>query len=134
MTDRAVHWHEGMFLDPHPMQLFERHAAQRQFLGHKWNLHYDWGLRRAQIDLDALGNFRFVVRSLSARLRDGTTIELPEDDTLDALDLKEAFLVKSDVDINLAVPLVQLGKRNVTDPDEQPRPGQEKPLPTRWLL
>src|SRR3954470_19357124 len=123
MAEKAVHWHEGMFLDPQPMQLFERHAARRLFLGHKWNQHYDWGLRTAQIDLDALGNHRFVVRTLSARLRDGTLVDLPEDGTLDALDLKEALAAKNSVTIHLAVPLLQLGKPNVADPAEKPRPG-----------
>lgn len=134
MSERAVHWYEGMFLDPQPMQLFERHTARRVYLAHKWNQHYDWGLRSAQIDLDALANHRFVVRALSARLRDGTLIDLPEDGTLDALDLKDALTEKNNITIFLAVPKVHLGKPNVTDPAEKPRPGQEKPLPTRYLL
>src|SRR5687767_12672207 len=121
MTDHSVHWYEGMFLWPHQVQLAERLTAQQLHLGHKWNLHYDWGLRAIQFDRDALANYRFAVRSLEARLRDGTTVSLPEDGALAALDLKEGFGRDLSVTVYLAVPKLQLGKANVTDPAELPR-------------
>lgn len=113
MTARYVHWHEGMFLRPHHFQ-----AAQRNFFylsqrGEKWDLHYNWGLRAVDLDLDALSNYRLVVRALRARLRDGTLVSIPEDGALTPLDLKAAFEGNNNVTVYLAVPIANLGKANV---------------------
>ncbi|MBV9122956.1 MAG: type VI secretion system baseplate subunit TssK, partial [Planctomycetes bacterium] len=115
MTVRAVHWYEGMFLRPHHFQAaqrFDTHAVQR---GAKWDLHYNWGLRSIELDLDALANSRLVIRSLQARLRDGTLVAIPEDGDLDALDLKEAFARERQLTVSLGVPVLHLGKANVAD-------------------
>src|SRR5262245_22386414 len=79
MTARLVHWHEGMFLRPHHLQAAQRYWAHQGMLGEKWDLHYNWGLRAIDLDLDALSNYRCVVRQLRARLRDGTLVSIPED-------------------------------------------------------
>src|SRR5262245_18319661 len=117
MAERAVHWHEGMFLLPHQMQLTHRHTLQGLHVGHKWDLHYDWGLRAMELDLAALANHRFAVRSLQARLRDGTLLSVPEDGVLSALDLKPALEKSGAVTVSLGVPLLQLGKANVPGED-----------------
>src|SRR5262249_14944651 len=91
MTARAIHWHEGMFLRPHHFQALERHREHQTFRNEKWDLHHNWGLRAIDLDLNALTNYRFVVRALQARLRDGTLVELPADGPLPALELKGAF-------------------------------------------
>jgi predicted component of type VI protein secretion system len=46
MTIQSVHWHEGMFLWPQHMQLAERFLLQEWHLSHRWDVHYNWGLRR----------------------------------------------------------------------------------------
>jgi type VI secretion system protein ImpJ len=102
-----------MFLRPHHLQAGQRHAAQLAQWGAKWDLHYNWGLREIDLDPDALANYRFVVRSLKARLRDGTLIALPEDGALPAVDLKPAFESEGTVTVFLAVPVLQLGRANV---------------------
>lgn len=112
MTTRAVHWHEGMFLRPHHFQTSQRHLLQSINWGEKWDLHYNWGLRTIELDLDALANFRFVTRALQARLRDGTLISIPEDGILPTLDLKPAFESASNFTVYLAVPVLNLGKAN----------------------
>src|SRR5262249_52146415 len=47
-----------------------------------------------------------------ARLRDGTLIDIPEDGTLPALELKNAFDQSGTVTIFLALPALNLGKAN----------------------
>src|SRR4051812_45954590 len=91
MTTRAVHWHEGMFLRPHHFQAAQRHLAQLETRGQKWDVHYNWGLRSIELDLDALANYRCVVRGVQARLRDGSAVAIPEDGLVPAVELKEAF-------------------------------------------
>jgi type VI secretion system protein ImpJ len=115
MATRAVHWHEGMFLRPQHFQAAQRHRLQQAGRSDKWSLHYNWGLRSLDLDRDALANYRCVVRSLQARLRDGTPVVVPQDGELDALDLRGAFEGRGSVDVYLAVPLLQPGRANAGD-------------------
>jgi type VI secretion system protein ImpJ len=113
MTVRAVHWSEGMFLRPHHFQAAQRHAVHLAHRHESWSTHHYWGLRTIDLDADALANYRFVVRSLRARLRDGTVVAIPEDGTLPDLDLKNALEGSANVTVLLAVPVLNLGKSNV---------------------
>ena len=113
MALRPVHWHEGMFLRPHHFQLAQRFAAYQSNQTEKFDLHYNWGLRSIELDLDALANYRLVVRSLRARLRDGTTVSIPEDGSLPEVALKSAFEQDSSFKVLLAVPLLIMGKANL---------------------
>src|SRR5262249_4544127 len=97
MSVRPVHWEEGMFFLPQHLQAAQRHGTHFAQLGDKWNLHYSWGLRSCEVDAEALGNYRFVVRSLEARLRDGTLIAVPENGVLPAVELKAAFQRSAEV-------------------------------------
>ncbi len=91
MSTRAVHWYEGMFLRPHHFQAAYRHALALDQQSEKWDLHFNWGLRAIELDREALANYRFVVRSVKVRLRDGTLVTLPEDGDPPILDLKPAL-------------------------------------------
>src|SRR5262249_13098405 len=114
MTVRPIHWHEGMFLRPHHLQAAQRYGAHLDNTSEKWDHHYNWGLRSIDLDLDALANHRLVVRSLRARLRDGTLVATPEDGALPALDLKPAFERANTLTVFLAVPVLQVGRSNVS--------------------
>jgi type VI secretion system protein ImpJ len=113
MSVAAVHWHEGMFLRPQHFQADQRRWAHLVGRGAKWDCHYNWGLRAIDLDLDALANYRLVVRSLKARLRDGTLVDVPEDGSLSVVDLKNAFGRDSAVTILLAVPVLELTRSNI---------------------
>jgi type VI secretion system protein ImpJ len=102
-----------MFLRPHHFQAAQRHGAHLANLSEKWDLHYNWGVRAVEIDLDALTNYRLVVRILKARLRDGTLVSIPEDGVLPTLDLQGAFAGENSLTVYLAVPIINLGKANV---------------------
>lgn len=113
MANTEVHWHEGMFLRQHHFLTERRqwaHVLQRNV---KWDLHHNWGLRSIQLNTEALANFRFVIMSLKARLRDGTVIEVPEDGKLPELDLRPAFAGRRHVTAYLAVPVLRSGRANV---------------------
>ncbi|QDU95152.1 type VI secretion system baseplate subunit TssK [Lignipirellula cremea] len=117
MTAAAVHWHEGMFLRPQHFQAGQRNLAHMAARNAKWDQHYNWGLRSIEIDTDALSNYRFLVRSLQARLRDGMTVSIPDDGVLPDFDLKDAIAGKQHVTIYLAVPLLQLTRANINRSD-----------------
>jgi type VI secretion system protein ImpJ len=129
MTVRSVHWHEGMFLWPQQMQQTERFVAGQLQLNSQWDTHYNWGLEALDLDLDALGNFRFVVRGLHARLPDGTLVAAPDDVALPALDLKEAIEKTGSATVLLAVPSLRLGKPNSVDAAATPADAGAKPAP-----
>ncbi len=113
MTARAIHWHEGMFLRPHHFQAAQRYWSDLSNTGEKWDLHYNWGLRAIVLDQEALANHRLVIRSLRARLPDGTLVAIPEDGNLPALDLKEVFDKHQTATVFLGVPQLQVGRPNV---------------------
>jgi len=115
MANSDVHWHEGMFLRQHHFLGGRRHALRMDQLNAKWDSHYNWGLRSIKLDADALGNFRFSVSSLQARLRDGTLVEVPEDGQLQELDLKAALEANRRVTVHLAVPVLKSGRANVSE-------------------
>lgn len=131
MTVRAVHFHEGMFLQPHHFQADHRYLTARTHRGIKWPFHHNWGLRTIEIDTDALTNSRLVVRSLQAVFRDGTPVSVPEDGLLPSLDLKGLFEPGQPLTVFLAVPVLNLGKSNVAD--EVPDPNARYRLDTQEL-
>ncbi|HEX5271340.1 MAG TPA: type VI secretion system baseplate subunit TssK [Gemmataceae bacterium] len=80
MPPPPVHWFQGMFLRPHHFQAAERNWAHLGQTSGRWDTHFNWGLRSIDLDLKALENNTLVVRSLQARMRDGTVIEAEADD------------------------------------------------------
>ena len=114
MATRAVHWHEGMFIRPQHFQTAQRYWAHLVERSEQWDVHYNWGLRHIDLDLDALANYRGVVRALKARLRDGTLVSVPEDGELPELDLKAAFERAQAATLFLALPVLHLGRANVS--------------------
>lgn len=131
MSARAVHWHEGMFLQPHHFQADHRYLTGRGHRALTWPVHHAWGLRHVDIDADALANSRLVVRSLQACLRDGTPISVPDDGVLPALDLKGLFEPGEPLTVYLALPVLNLGKSNIAD--EAPDPNARYRLDTHEL-
>src|SRR4051794_34643418 len=114
MANTEVHWHEGMFLRQHHFLTARRQSGHVLGLNVKWDVHHNWGLRSIQLNADAMANFRFVVTSLKARMRDGTVIEVPEDGQLPEIDLKPAFAGNRQVTVYLAVPALRTGRANVS--------------------
>jgi type VI secretion system protein ImpJ len=113
MPRGEVHWHEGMFLRQHHFLTEHRRIVQLMQLDEKWTVHHNWGLRSIQFNTEALGNSRFSVGALKARMRDGTLIEVPEDGPLPELDLKPALESNRKVTIFLGVPLLKSSHPNI---------------------
>lgn len=113
MQTQPVHWHEGMFLRPQHFQLSTRYAQAVSDRGDKWDQYYNWGLRSLEVDRDALANYRFAVRTLEARYRDGTQIAIPDDLVLPTFDLKPALNQQNVISVLLALPVLQPNRSNV---------------------
>lgn len=148
MSHRPVHWHEGMFLRPHHFQAQQRHADAAALTQSSWDCHHYWGVRYLEWDAAALANSRLVVRRLAARLRDGTSVRVPEDCELNSVDLAAALAAapRGEFAVLLALPRVGLGRTNVADGradgrfrvdevrlDDENAGGNEQPLLVRRL-
>lgn len=135
MAARAVHWHEGMFLWPQQLQLAERHQFQRISRQHKWNVAYNWGLHSLEWDPEGLKSSHFAIKSLEARMRDGSLIVVPEDGALAPYDLKSAFDRDSVVTLYLALPKVHTGKPNtIARQDAGKKDATADGVEVRWLV
>ncbi len=110
MGTYSVHWYQGMFLRPHHFQQAERHVATRIHLESRWHTHHYWGVRSMEVDREALANHRFVVRSLQARLRDGSPVCIPDAGILEPLDLKPLLERDERVTVVLALPTGRPGR------------------------
>ena len=121
MAQHPVHWHEGMFLRPHHFQAATRNMSEVVRQQIQWDNHYSWGLRSIEIDEEALRNYRFVVRRLRARLRDGTLVNVPEDGAIAPVELKDILTDRSEATVLLAVPEVQIGRTNAGTAEEGAR-------------
>jgi type VI secretion system protein ImpJ len=101
-----------MFLRPQHFQAAQRSWSRRALESAKWDHNYNWGLRSLELDADALANYRCVVRSLEARLRDGTLVVVSPDDPLKPLSLRSAFEGNSSVTVYVGVPLFNPSRPN----------------------
>jgi type VI secretion system protein ImpJ len=115
MPSGEVHWQEGMFLRQHHFLTEHRQMMRLTQLDGKWALHHNWGLRSITLNTEALGNFRFSVTGLEARLRDGTLIEVPTDGPLPELDLKPVLEQNRNVTVHLGVPVLKSSQANVSE-------------------
>ena len=105
-----------MFMWPHHMQQETRFLEEQTRCNHKWDVHHNWGLRRLDLDSDAFKASRFVVRSLQARMRDGTLVDFPSEGRLPFLDFNEVMQGRDEAVISLAVPRLQPHRANTARP------------------
>lgn len=77
-------WNEGMLLGPQHFQQNERHLLAE--MGYRLDVarSHAYGVRRLEVDPEALANGRFQLQHLEAVLPDGTTVRLPDVDPLPA--------------------------------------------------
>lgn len=126
MRNPPVHWFEGLFLRPHHLQASDRYWAEATQTSEQWDHPYGYGLERLDYSPEALANYQFEIRTLRARLRDGTLVSLETGEEPDRLDLRQAlqdatqvgleaaFERAAEVLVYLAVPKLQLGRSNVS--------------------
>jgi type VI secretion system protein ImpJ len=112
MAKRPVHWFEGMFLKPHHFQASDRYHRERARESEDWLHPHDWGLRSVRFDEDAIANYSLRLVSCQARFKDGTTLSVPEEVSVDPLELRAALGQKAEVTVYLAVPAWQESRGN----------------------
>ena len=127
MKHLPVHWYEGAFLRPHHFQAADRFWTEVLSSSGQFDNPHNYGLVSLDFSREALGNQQFELRSLRARMRDGTLIEIgvgAEPDRLDLAkyvqelapsnkNLQDAFESQTTVRVYLGIPKTRLGRTNV---------------------
>lgn len=123
-TSGQVHWHEGLFLQPHHLQLAQRvaldqHAALRRLL-----TPYPYGLVESRVSTDALENFLIRFDKLRVIMPSGVEVSFPENAELPPLDFKKVFEATTQpISIDLGVPVWYASRANTVEmsPDADAR-------------
>jgi type VI secretion system protein ImpJ len=74
---KPMRWKEGMFLRPQHFQQYDLYLENREFSRFQSLESFGWGLLRLEIDKEALGNFVFDVKQLTAVLPEGAIVDVP---------------------------------------------------------
>lgn len=121
-----IHWHEGLFLQPHHLQTFQRgihgRIEQLTLIGNS----HPHGVIEMDFAEDDLENFEVRFRKLHAILPGGTLLRFPENADLPVLNIKEAFSSGAEtLLVHVAVPRWYEERPNVaedttTDTEESP--------------
>jgi type VI secretion system protein ImpJ len=108
-----VHWHEGLFLQPHHLQVMQRtlqtdiRAARALFTP------YGHGVIESRLSQDELADGRIRFERLRAIMPSGQEVFYPEDANLPPLDIKSALVRGAGpLELLLAVPLWSRNRAN----------------------
>ncbi|MEX2217763.1 MAG: type VI secretion system baseplate subunit TssK [Phycisphaerales bacterium] len=111
-----VHWHEGLFLQPHHLQALQRQMLTVAASERRLRTPYPYGLVEARLSPDALENMLIQFDKLRVIMPSGVEVSVPENADLPALDIKAAFASGSGgFNVSLGVPLWYASRANAVD-------------------
>ncbi|MFZ4573065.1 MAG: type VI secretion system baseplate subunit TssK [Phycisphaerales bacterium] len=112
-----VHWHEGLFLQPHHLQALQREVNESLSRERRGTNPFPYGVIDMKWSSDSLENMLVRVDRLRAIMPSGIEIDVPGNADLPALDVKRVFQAASGgFTIGLAVPLWQSSRANTVEP------------------
>jgi type VI secretion system protein ImpJ len=111
---QKIVWYEGMNLDPHHFQQWERY--QRSLLDSRIRsvVKYDWGLLDISIDKESLMNGQFTLLRCKGVTPDGLIFNIPDDDPAPSSRSVEGFFpaTLNELSVFLAIPSERERGRN----------------------
>ncbi|HEX4263456.1 MAG TPA: type VI secretion system baseplate subunit TssK [Verrucomicrobiae bacterium] len=108
-----VHWHEGLFLQPHHLQLMQRELQTDVRAARSLLTPYCYGVVESKLSYDDLADGRIRFEHLRAIMPSGQEVFFPENANLPALDIKaELARGGTGMEILLVVPLYTRGRAN----------------------
>lgn len=111
-----VHWHEGLFLQPHHLQTMQHHLLERLRTERRLNWAYPYGLVESRLSADALENMIIQFDRLRAIMPCGVEVSVPDHADLPTLDIKKAYESgRGAFTVYLGVPLWYSERGNVTN-------------------
>lgn len=113
-TINEVHWHEGLFLQPHHLQTMQRFFLDRFSAERRFSWAFPYGVIESRLSTDALENMLIKFDRLTVVMPSGLMISVPDNADLPTLDIKEAFESGQEgFIVYLAVPLWFAERANV---------------------
>jgi type VI secretion system ImpJ/VasE family protein len=111
-----VHWHEGLFLQPHHLQTMQHHLLERFGAERKLGYVFPHGVVDMKMSADALENMLVRFDRLRVIMPSGLEVSFPDNADLPSLDIKAAFEASSNpFTVSLAVPLWYATRANAVD-------------------
>ncbi|HVS70478.1 MAG TPA: type VI secretion system baseplate subunit TssK [Phycisphaerae bacterium] len=112
-----VHWHEGLFLQPHHLQTMQHVVLDRIDGERRLSFTFPYGVIELKVSADALENMLVRFDRLRAVMPSGIEVNFPENADLPSLDIKQAFEASSNpFTVSLAIPLWYDSRANSIDP------------------
>jgi type VI secretion system ImpJ/VasE family protein len=124
INEGPIHWHEGLFLQPHHLQYLQRSIYEQFTTERRLLCRYPYGVIESRISDDELENMRISFDRLHVIMPSGLEIKVPQNAELPSLDIKKVFVNNNVVNVSLAVPRWYESKANVI----------EKPMADDWLV
>jgi type VI secretion system protein ImpJ len=101
-----VHWHEGLFLRPHHLQLLQRQIGASFARHNRFAFAYPYGLIECRMSPDALENMLIRFDRLRVFMPSGVEVDVPGNADLPPLNIKPAFESQNEPFlVSLGVPL-----------------------------
>ncbi|MCA9286957.1 MAG: type VI secretion system baseplate subunit TssK [Phycisphaerales bacterium] len=112
-----VHWHEGLFLQPHHLQAADRHALERVERERRLAWSYPYGVIEYKLNEDELENMRVRFDRLRLVMPGGTYMDVRENADLPPLDVKKTLAGASGpVRIEIGIPIWYHNRANSIEP------------------
>ncbi len=116
IVNGQVHWHEGLFLQPHHLQCLQRQVGESLAGERRFALAYPYGLIESRLSHDALGNSQVRFDQLRAVMPSGLYVDVAGNADLPVLDIKRVLQASSaPVTVSLAVPVWQSARANTIE-------------------
>jgi type VI secretion system protein ImpJ len=91
MSTPQIHWHEGLFLQPHHLQRLQKNLLDQFGQERRLSMLYSHGVLEAKLSLDDLQNQRLRFQRLRVVMPGGIALSYPENTILPSLDIRDAF-------------------------------------------
>ncbi|USN99052.1 MAG: type VI secretion system baseplate subunit TssK [Phycisphaeraceae bacterium] len=111
-----VHWHEGLFLQPHHLQALQRLVTDRATADRRLGRGYPYGLVESKLSTDELENMRVRFDRLRVVMPSGIDVDAPGNCDLPSLDITERFSSSTaPFTVSLGVPLWHQKRSNALE-------------------
>lgn len=100
-----IHWHEGLFLQPHHLQRLQKNITDAVGAERQLSWAYPYGVVEARLSPDELENQRVRFERFRAVMPSGVEIDVPGNADLPSFDIKQALARAGSFYIYLGIPL-----------------------------
>jgi type VI secretion system ImpJ/VasE family protein len=113
-----IHWHEGLFLQPHHLQQLQKGANDLFGTERRLQFPYPYGIVEARLSADELESMRLRFDRLHVIMPSGVQVLFPKGAELPSLDVRQAFASSGgNFTVYLGVPLWFAGRANALPMD-----------------